>query len=269
MFFQLWHEGGLRQNSDGLTLSASGYGRPGELNGRAATIAELHEIRDAYVRSAVLAKSVGASGIEVHAAHGFFLDQMLWKSTNPRHDEYGGGDINNRARLHAEIISAIRAACGQDFIISLRFSQWKESDYNARIAETPDELRTFLRVVSDAGVDLLHASTRRFWVPEWSGSELGLAGWTKQLSGLPTIAVGSIGLDKDVMESLLTDVEVKSSVGASLHELARRFGAGEFDLASVGRSLIADPDWIKKVSNCELKKIRIFRKSDIASFKWD
>ncbi len=64
-------------------------------------------------------------------------------------------------------------------------------------AHTPAELETFLKPLIDAGVDIFHCSTRRFWEPEFEGSDLNLAGWTKKLSGKPTISVGSVTLSND------------------------------------------------------------------------
>ena len=62
----------------------------------------------------------------------------------------------------------------------LRFSQWKQQDYEALLAPSPEDLETFLGPISDSGVDVFHASTRRYWEPEFEGSNLNLAGWTKK-----------------------------------------------------------------------------------------
>lgn len=269
MLLQLWHEGGLRNAADGRTISPSGCGRPGEPNGRAVTPTELSEVRDAYVESAALAQSIGAAGIEIHACHGYLLDQFLWSRTNLRDDCYGGSDIRQRARFPAEVVAAIRAQCGPDFLISFRFSQWKESDYQARIVSTPKELRALTNLLRSAGVDVFHASTRRFWMPEWSECERGLAGWTRHLSGAPTIIVGSLGLNRDVMDSLLGSGETRLNLAETLRNLAYRYAAGEFDLVSVGRSLIADPDWVRKVREGRWDEIRVFRKQDIESLRWE
>ena len=269
MLLQLWHEGGLRKDADGGTLSPSGSAYPGRTGGHAASAAELAGLRDAFVRSARLARSIGAAGVEVHAAHGYLLDQFLWTATNQRDDGYGGEDIGARARLPAEIVAAIRAECGPQFLISFRFSQWKENDFNARVVQTPAELERLLGLLRAAGVDVFHASTRRFWSPEWDGSDLGLAGWTRRLGGLPTIAVGSVGLDRDVMESFHAPDEAQMRLEFTLSELARRFEHGEFDLIAVGRSLIGDPDWVKKVQARDFAAIRPFRKSDVASLQWE
>lgn len=269
MLLQLWHEGALRRNDDGLTVSPSGIAYPALTQGRAASDRELTEIRDAFVSSALLAKSIGADGIELHGAHGYLLDQFLWAATNIRTDGYGGSQIEHRVRFPAEIVQEIRKACGPGFLISVRFSQWKEHAYEARIVETQAELQTMTQLLRSAGADVLHVSTRRFWTPEWPGSERTMAGWTRELSGLPTITVGSVGLDKDVMDSFTTAGEARSRVPESLLELARRFSVGEFDLVSVGRSLISDPDWVNKVRVGDLQSIRSFLRRDIDYLEWD
>ncbi len=270
MLLQLWHEGALRDASDGNTVSPSGTAYVGHANGRAATTAEIGELREAFVRSARLAQQAGASGIEVHACHGYLLDQFLWAKTNRREDGYGGPDIRQRARLPAEIVSAIRAACGSQFLISFRFSQWKQYDHDARIADTPEELGVFLGMLKSAGVDMVHASARRFWMPAWPDSPLTIAAWTRRLSGLPTVAVGSVGLDRDVAQSFSSSEEAHGTQRQTLLELSKRFAAGEFDLIAVGRSLIGDPEWVAKMRAGEFDAVRVFRKEHIAVIeKWE
>lgn len=267
IFLQLWHEGGIRTEggtgplSHHPTLSPSGLVAAARPNGRAATLEEIDDIRRAFIRSALLAQEAGADGVEVHAAHGYLLDQFLWSTTNLREDHYGGPDIRNRVRLPAEIIAGIREACGPDFAISLRFSQWKEADYQARVADTPAELETMLGILAEAGISIIHASTRRFWEPEWPDSPLSLAGWCKRLSDIPVITVGSVGLDSDVMESF-NGKEPQARVREGIVEVLRRFENGEFDMVSVGRSQIGDPEWVAKVRRHEFERIRLFRRAD-------
>jgi 2,4-dienoyl-CoA reductase-like NADH-dependent reductase (Old Yellow Enzyme family) len=266
MLIQISHLGAMRSDSENLpkleaaALSASGLIKAGKPNGRAATHQELTEISDAFAEAAQLARIAGADGVELHGCHGFFIDEFLWAQTNLRQDEYGGDDLQSRARYPAEIVSAIRRAVGPEFIISFRFSQWKEPDYHARIAETPEELQGFLKVMRSAGVDIFHPSTRRFTTPEWPQSNLGLAGWTKALIDAPVIAVGSVGLTQDVMESLVGTAEAQFDGEVSLRELMRRFGNNEFDLIAVGRSLISDADWVRKVRERRYGDIVVFSK---------
>jgi len=267
MFLQLWHQGAVdyggdaKRNPDFVALSPSGFSHPGEAFGRAATVAELHSIRDAFVQGAIDAREIGADGIELHSCHGFLLDQFLWPRTNARTDQYGGPTIAERAAFPAEVAAAVRQAVGPEFVISMRISQWKESDYDARIVETPDELGSLIPILRSAGVDIFHVSTRRFWTPEFEGSDLGLAGWVKSFTDAAVIAVGSIGLDIDVMATL-TGHEAKPTGSSRMDELVRRFGRGDFDLVSVGRSQIGDPDWVAKMRDGRIPDIRAFRKDD-------
>jgi 2,4-dienoyl-CoA reductase-like NADH-dependent reductase (Old Yellow Enzyme family) len=267
MLLQLWHEGALR--TDGQALSPSGLAHPGRASGRAATLAELADIRDSYVRSALIAREIGAAGVEVHAAHGYFLDQFLWAGTNTREDGYGGPNMAHRARFPAEIVAAIRAACGPHFVITLRFSQWKEADYGARVAAPPEELATLSAMMRDAGVDALHCSNRRFWLPEWDGDGRNLAGWTKAVSGLPTITVGSVGLDTDVMTTFMEAKDPGARVAEAIDELEQRLSAGEFDIVAVGRALIGDPDFVRKVEQRDYPAIRTFARADLGKLEWD
>lgn len=268
MLLQLWHEGAHRNDDDGVTLSPSGFAHPGLQRGHAASKEEIFELVAAYVRSAEFAQSIGAAGIELHCAHGYLLDQFLWAKTNQRNDGYGGSDMAARARLPAEILRAIRKACGDSFVLSVRFSQWKEADYAARIAETPQELEIFLGTMRDAGADVFHASTRRFWERAWEDSPDTLAGWTRRLGGLPTIAVGSVGLDRDVMQSFRDEQEATVTTADSLSRLREGMAKGQFDLVAVGRSLIGDPDWVNKVHAGRLSDVRAFRKADVQSLEW-
>jgi 2,4-dienoyl-CoA reductase-like NADH-dependent reductase (Old Yellow Enzyme family) len=268
MLMQLWHEGAIRQEggegrwSAYPTLSPSGLAHGKRPNGRAATLEELEDIKAAFVRSAVLAMQAGVDGVEIHAAHGYLLDQFLWAETNRRTDGYGGDDIEDRVRFPAEIVAAVRAAIGPEPVIGLRFSQWKEVNYDARVAQTPEELAIMLAALRQAGADVFHASARRFWIPEWPGSDLGIAGWTRALTDAPVIAVGSVGLDIDVMENFFGQ-EAASTGETGYRELLRRFGNKEFDLISIGRGHIGDQGIVNKLRAGRWDEIRGFTRKDV------
>jgi 2,4-dienoyl-CoA reductase-like NADH-dependent reductase (Old Yellow Enzyme family) len=267
MFLQLWHQGAVNyggdaeNNPDFVALSPSGLAHPGEPFGRAATEADLQSLKQAFVRGALDAAEIGADGVELHCAHGFLLDQFLWPLTNLRTDGYGGPSITDRATFVAEVAAAVRAATGPDFVISVRMSQWKESDYDARIVEQPAELGQLIPLLRAAGADIFHVSTRRFWTPEWDGSDFGLAGWVKSFTDAAVIAVGSVGLDIDVMATL-TGHEARPTGASRMDELVRRFERGDFDLVSVGRSQIGDPQWVAKMRAGRPGDIRPFRLDD-------
>lgn len=275
MFMQLWHEGAVRKEGHGgphpqaRSISPSGLVKAGTHNGLAANAEDLVAIRESFVRGALAAQSIGADGVEVHACHGYLLDLFLWAQTNRRADGYGGDDISARLRFPAEIVAAIRAATGPDFVISFRFSQWKEVDFEARVVDTPAELALMLAALETAGVDIFHVSTRRFDAPEWEGSRKGLAGWTRALGTRPVVTVGSVGLDQDLMSNLFGSKACPSGPDASA-ELLRRFMAHEFDLVSVGRALIGDPEWVRKLEQGRYAEMRAFTREDlVAGMDWE
>jgi len=197
----------------------------------------------------------------VHGAHGYLIDQFFWERTNQRTDRWGGS-IAARTTFAAEVIRAIRRAVGPAFPIILRFSQWKQQDYPAKLAPDPAALETFLAPLTEAGVDIYHCSTRRFWEPEFEGATLNLAGWTKKISGLPTITVGSIGLAEEFIATYRND---DPAAPAPIDDLVERLGAGEFDLVAIGRMLIVEPEWPKKVRAGRLAEVRPFSRAALAT----
>ncbi|MET8650124.1 NADH:flavin oxidoreductase [Nocardia aurea] len=244
---QLWHVGVTREAGSGPVADAppvgpSGIGLDGAPKGEALSAKDIDDVVAAFVDAAAAAQRLGFDGLELHGAHGYLIDQFLWERTNRRTDGYGG-DLESRIRFAEEIVTAVRAAVTPEFPIFFRLSQWKSENYDARIAENPAELERILTPLAEAGVDVFHASTRRYWLPEFDGSELNLAGWTKKLTGKPSITVGSVGLDKEFVgpagrasESAVTGIE----------ELLDRAERDEFDLVAVGRALIADAEWARK-----------------------
>ncbi len=158
----------------------------------------------------------------------------------------------------------MREAVGEDFAIVLRYSQWKQQDYEARLAHTPEELERFLGLFVDAGVDVFHASTRRFWTPEFEGSDLNLAGWTRKLTGKPVISVGSVGLDDDFIGANNQGIGGNANP-KGIEDLAKRMAADEFDLIAVGRALLQDPNWLVKMRNGQHDEIEPFTKAALGS----
>ena len=116
----------------------------------------------AFAKGARDSKAVGFDAVEIHGAHGYLLDQFFWEGTNQRDDTYGGS-MANRGKFVAEIVAACRAEVGPDFPIILRWSQWKQQDYTARLATTAAALAYFLAPLVDAGVDIFRCRQRRFW----------------------------------------------------------------------------------------------------------
>ena len=216
-------------------------GTQGHVNDYSQT--EITSIVAAFAQAASEAKRLGFDGMELHGAHGYLIDQFFWEKTNSRTDHYGG-DMMKRTNFATEVVQACRQAVGPEFPIVFRFSQWKSNSYTSKLAQSPAELELFLAPLVDAGVDVFHCSTRRFWEPEFEGSDLNLAGWTKKLTGKPTITVGSVGLDEDFM-TLFT--EGKGAANTQIDGLIDRLERGEFDLVAIGRALLIDPTWVNKI----------------------
>jgi 2,4-dienoyl-CoA reductase-like NADH-dependent reductase (Old Yellow Enzyme family) len=242
---QLWHTG-VARTADSLPLgvlaeSPSGIGLDGAPYGKAMTQDDIDAVVRAFAQAAADAERVGFDGVELHGAHGYLIDEFLWHATNRRTDAYGG-DHASRARFAAEVVAAVRAAVSPGFPIVFRLSQWKANHYDARLAETPEELEQLLTPLATAGVDAFHGSTRRYWVPEFDGSDLNFAGWTKKLTGKAAITVGSVGLDQE-----FGGPQGARQAGVTgIDRLLDRLERDEFDVVAVGRAIAADPTWATK-----------------------
>jgi len=235
---QIWHVGLQKHNPQA-------YEDPSVVTEGPATMttSDIHQAIATYAQAALDSKNLGFDAVEIHGAHGYLIDQFFSRVKNTRTDEYGGSTIAQRNRFGVEVVKAVRQAVGPETTVILRLSQWKGDDYDFQIARNPQELEEWLVPLVEAGVDVLHMSTRRFWKPEFEGSDLGLAGWAKKITKLPIIAVGSVGLSGEVMGAFQGEGSTKTDIT----ELVRRFDNGEFDLIGVGRALLNDPHWVKKI----------------------
>jgi 2,4-dienoyl-CoA reductase-like NADH-dependent reductase (Old Yellow Enzyme family) len=245
---QLWHIGMVRKAGKPPFPEAPAMGPSGlvtagaEPTGKAMTQQDIDDVVAAFAQAAADAERIGFDGVEIHGAHGYLVDQFLWEGTNRRTDAYGGDPVA-RTTFAAEIVAAVREKVSPEFPVIFRFSQWKMHDYTARLAETPDELEAILTPLAAAGVDVFHASTRRYWLPEFDGSDLNLAGWAKKLTGKQVITVGSVGLDGEFTDSFRGEgAPVKN-----IDNLLDRLEADEFDMVAVGRALLQDPECAAKV----------------------
>ncbi|WP_100656830.1 NADH:flavin oxidoreductase [Alteromonas flava] len=262
---QLWHVGMARVADKAPfpelpSAGPSGLFKPGKQGAEPMSVEHIERVIAAFASAAADAKRLGFDGVEIHGAHGYLIDQFFWEGTNQRTDAWGG-DMQRRSRFAVEIIKAIRAATAPDYPIILRYSQWKQQDYTARLAYSPQELEAFLAPLSDAGVDIFHCSQRRYWEPEFEGSPLNLAGWTKKLTGKTTITVGSVGLDGDFFEAF----QGKGSATRSIDDLLTRIEQGEFDLVAVGRALLQDPNWANKIKHQQLDELEQYSGDALAT----
>ena len=258
---QLWHCGGFRKlgmspNPEVPGHTASGLIRPGKRVAHAMTTIDIEETVSAYAGDAKICEEIGFDGVEIHGAHGYLIDNFLWDGTNDRDDSFGGS-IETRSNLATSIINAIRSNVSDKFIVGLRFSQWKQQDYTARLATNPDDLFKVLSGPCNAGLDYLHSSMRRFWESEFEGSDENLAYWTKKLTNIPTISVGSVGLDGD-----FTDMMAPAKT-ASIDKALQDINEHKYDMVAVGRALLSDHEWVIKMKEGRLKDINPYTKKSL------
>jgi len=236
---QLQHAGlrtsrvwGLEQALGATTLTGHDLGE----NYRAMSLIEIKLLIRQFAQAARRAKEAGFDAIEIHAGHGYLLTQFLSPYTNWRQDEYGGNN-RNRARLVLEIISAIRKEVGNDYPIIIRIS----ADDLVEGGNTLRETRVISHWLEEAGVDCISVSGGHdgskaeacMLVPR--GHMIPLATAIKSEVSVPVIAVGRINTPA-MAETILQE--------------------GKADLIALGRPLLADPDWPRKVMEGKENEIR-------------
>lgn len=258
---QIWHQGIMENHASGWLPGApfegpSSFNKPGFENGVAMTDAAIADTIAAFGQAAADAKALGFDTVEIHGAHQYLIDQYFWEGTNNRTDIYGGKTLAERTRFGVEVIKEVRKRVGEDFALIIRLSQFKPAAYDYKLAKNEQELEEWLTPLADAGIDIFHCSQRRFWEPEFEGSDLNFAGWAKKVTGKATISVGSVGLDGDFFGAFAG----QSSQPSSLDELVRRMDRGDFDLVAVGRPLLADPNWVEKIKNNRTEELKGFSK---------
>ncbi|QDK37578.1 NADH:flavin oxidoreductase [Bdellovibrio sp. NC01] len=261
---QIWHMGVQPNSQSGWSpnkpfegpSALMGSGKP---NGVAMTNEDIENTIAAYAQAAADSKRLGFDAVEIHGAHGYLIDQFLWDRTNTRTDKWGGKSLAERNRFAVETVKAVRKAVGEDFPVILRLSQWKPADYSFKLAQTPQEMESWLQPLATAGVDIFHCSQRRFWEPEFAGSDLNFAGWAKKITGKATISVGSVGLSGEFTGAF----KGEGSEAQALDQLLAKFDKKEFDLIAVGRALLADPDWVVKIKEGRNSELKGFNRDDL------
>lgn len=258
---QLWHTGIRAADPIGPcdyqpSPGPDGSPRPAV---RGMEAADFAQVLEAYARAAAAAVEIGCDALEIHGAHGYLLDSFLSPKHNRREDEYGG-DAAGRMRFPLEVVRVVREAAGPEMPILYRFSQWRMEDYGERKWAEPEDLRTWVLALREAGVDILHASTREATAPGFDQhGETSLAGWARTHADLPVVAVGKVSVTVPFFgDSEGPRVE---DPGPALALLER----GEADLLAVGRALIANPDWVEIVRDGDWRDLRPYDREMLAT----
>lgn len=220
---------------------------------RALTRQEIQDIIDGFAKAAVLCKEAGIDGIEIHAVHeGYLLDQFTIANTNHRTDEFGGS-LENRARFTTDIIKAIKAACGEDYPVIVRYSVTSKMRGYNQGALPQESFREFGRdreesiklaqLLEAAGADALDADNGSYDSWFWAhppmymplGCNLDDAAFIKEHVSIPVFCAGR-----------MEDPDLASNAVCS----------GKIDAVTIGRQFLADGEYVLKVQNDQLDEIR-------------
>lgn len=219
---------------------------------REMTLKEIHEIIDAFAKTAALCKAAGVDGVEVHAVHeGYLLDQFTLKYTNKRKDQFGGS-FENRYRFATAIVKKIKSACGSDYPVSLRYSVLSKTkdfcvgampgeDY-VEIGRDMEESERAAKYLQDAGYDMLNADNGTYdawyWAhpPQYMPQNCNLedVAHIKKFVDIPVVCAGRMEPD----------------VGA------QAVAEGRIDGVGIARQFLADGEWITKLIEDRLEDIR-------------
>ncbi len=213
---------------------------------------QIHEIIEAFAKTAKLCKDAGVDGVEVHAVHeGYLLDQFSIDFFNKRTDEYGGS-FENRYRFAAEVVHAIKEACGDDFPVSLRYSVESKlkgfaegivpGEDAKELGRTIEESERAAKYLQDAGYDMLNADNGTYDSWYWAHPPM----YMPQNCNLESVA----HIKKFV------DIPVVCAGRMEPADAAEAIAAGMIDGMGVARQFLADPEWITKIIEDRLEDIR-------------
>ena len=243
---QLHHAGHAAHPVEGVQpVSASTIQRQGYEEPRELTISEIKDIVIRFAKGADRAKRAGFDGIEIHAGHWYLIAQFLARALNKRQDEYGGS-LKNRARLLLEIIEAIKEQVGTDYPV---WAKINGKEYGIKDGITLEEAQEVAVMGQEAGLDALQITGQPLlypmphslgpvvhpYLPLWrEGHFLDLAEKIKKVVKIPVIAVGR--MTPEIAEKAL--------------------GQNKIDFIAVGRQLVADPEFPKKLAQGRLEDVR-------------
>ena len=192
----------------------------------------------AFGDAALRAKKAEFDGVELHGAHGYLIQEFISPLTNLRNDKWGGS-FKNRCRFAVEIIRDIRSKVGEDFPLFFRFSAEESSAGGL----TLEEGLKYAKVLEAEGVDCLdvthgnYESLKHFPMQGDSFDQLiYLSEAVKNDVSIPVIAVGSLGIKPEIANNVLEEKKA--------------------DLINIGRELLADSEFAKKVANNNYDEIR-------------
>jgi len=211
---------------------------------RALRFSEIKKLEKQFIDGAKRVQLAGADGVELHASHGYLIQQFLSPATNHRNDKYGGS-LENRMRFLLEIIAGVREACGKEFPISVRLTVDECYD---RIGEPEkgyslEEGVEMAKRLEKAGIDAINVSsanyeTMNYWLEPASFTP----GWRKYMAA---------AVKKEVKIPVIAANLIRSPEQAEL-----QLSEGTQDFVALGRPHLADPRWTQKVMEGKAQDIK-------------
>ncbi len=216
------------------------------------TVEQIHEIIEAFAKTAKLCKDAGVDGVEVHAVHeGYLLDQFAIEFFNKRTDEYGGS-FENRYRFAAEVVKAIKESCGENFPVSLRYSVESKlkgfakglvpGDTAPELGRNREESARAAKYLQDAGYDMLNADNGTYDSWYWAHP--------------PMYMPQNCNLEDVSFIKTCVDIPVVCAGRMEPEDAARAIAEGCIDGMGVARQFLVDPEWITKLLEDRLEDIR-------------
>ena len=213
---------------------------------------QIHEIIEAFAKTARLCMDAGVDGVEVHAVHeGYLLDQFAIEFFNKRTDEYGGS-FENRYRFAAEVVHAIKERCGADFPVSLRYSvESKLKGFAEGIVPGDDakelgrdmaESERAAKYLQDAGYDMLNADNGTYDSWYWAHP--------------PMYMPQNCNLEDVAHIKQCVDIPVVCAGRMEPEAAARAIAEGRIDAMGVARQFLVDPEWVTKLIDDRLEDIK-------------
>lgn len=224
----------------------------GKVMTKSLTEKQINKMIEAFAKTAKLCKDAGVDGVEIHAVHeGYLLDQFTMKYSNLRDDKWGGS-FENRYRFPVEIVKAVKAACGKDFPVSLRYSVVSKTkgfgkgampgeDY-VEVGRDMEESEMAAKYLQDAGYDMLNCDNGTYdawyWAhpPGYMGRNCNLAEveHIKKFVHIPVVCAGNMGPDV----------------------AAKEIEEGRLDAMGVARQFLTDPKWVTKLIDNRMDDIK-------------
>ncbi len=216
------------------------------------TKVDIKEMVEAFAKTAYLCKEAGVDGIEIHAVHeGYTLDQFAMRYTNAREDEYGGS-LENRLRFAIEIVQAIKAKCGKEFPVSLRYSVVSYTkgfrqgalpgEEYTEVGRDMAESELAAKMLEEAGYDMLNCDNGTYDAWYWAHP--------------PVYMPNNCNL-KDVAHiKKFVNIPVVCAGKMTPEVAAEAIKNGEIDAMGVARQFLTDKDWITKLLEDRAEEIK-------------